>query len=84
MQFSCMLQLADQLQSLQCSRLHMRYEHGNGESHWQVLVVQGGKAAAETAVNMQSTGDFSAASTAEYERKWIHLYGYDFPKVNTC
>lgn len=44
--------------------------------------MQGGKAAAETAISMQATGDFSAASTSQYERKWNHLYGYDFGKVS--
>ena len=45
------------------------------------MCMQGGKAAAETAISMQSTGDYSAASTAQYERKWNQLYGYDFGKV---
>ncbi len=44
--------------------------------------MQGGKAAAETAVSMQATGDYSAASTSQYEQKWNHLYGYDFGKVS--
>lgn len=43
--------------------------------------MQGGKAAAETAISMQATGDYSAASTSQYEQKWNHLYGYDFGKV---
>lgn len=43
--------------------------------------MQGGKAAAETAISMQATGDYSAASTAQYERRWNQLYGYDFGKV---
>ena len=45
------------------------------------LCMQGGKAAAETAISMQATGDYSAASTAQYERRWNQLYGYDFGKV---
>ena len=45
------------------------------------VCVQGGKAAAETAISMQATGDYSAASTVQYERKWNQLYGYDFGKV---
>ena len=45
------------------------------------MCMQGGKAAAETAINMQTTGDYSAASTAQYERRWNQLYGYDFGKV---
>lgn len=45
--------------------------------------VQGGKAAAEAAISMQATGDFSAASTRQYERRWNYLYGYDFGKVHT-
>lgn len=44
--------------------------------------MQGGKAAAETAISMQVTGDYSAASTSQYEQKWNHLYGYDFGKVS--
>ena len=44
--------------------------------------MQGGKAAAETAISMQATGDYSAASTSQYEHKWNHLYGYDFGKVS--
>ena len=47
----------------------------------EVLCMQGGKAAAETAISMQATGDYSAASTAQYERRWNQLYGYDFGKV---
>lgn len=43
--------------------------------------MQGGKAAAESAINMQGTGDYSAASTRQYERRWNFLYGYDFGKV---
>lgn len=43
--------------------------------------MQGGKAAAESAINMQATGDYSAASTRQYERRWNFLYGYDFGKV---
>ncbi|KAL3161158.1 hypothetical protein ABBQ38_009529 [Trebouxia sp. C0009 RCD-2024] len=42
--------------------------------------IMGGKAAAETAISMQATGDYSAASTAQYERRWNQLYGYDFGK----
>lgn len=45
------------------------------------VAVQGGKAAAEAAINMQATGDYSAASTSQYERRWNQLYGYDFGKV---
>lgn len=44
--------------------------------------MQGGKAAAETAISMQARGDYSAASTSQYERKWNYLYGYDFGKVS--
>ncbi|DBB08196.1 hypothetical protein WJX82_008398 [Trebouxia sp. C0006] len=42
--------------------------------------IMGGKAAAETAISMRATGDYSAASTSQYEHKWNHLYGYDFGK----
>lgn len=47
----------------------------------QYVSLQGGKAAAETAISMQATGDYSSASTAQYERRWNQLYGYDFGKV---
>ncbi len=46
--------------------------------------MQGGKAAAETAISMRATGDYSAASTSQYEHKWNHLYGYDFGKVSSA
>lgn len=38
----------------------------------------GGKAAAETILDMRRTGDFSAASCKQYERRWMSLFGHDF------
>ena len=40
--------------------------------------MMGGKAAAESLLAMRATGDFSAASTRQYERAWMRLYGHDF------
>ena len=42
---------------------------------------QGGKAAAQTILDMKRTGDFSSKSTAVYERRWMELFGYDFAFV---
>lgn len=33
---------------------------------------------------MRKTGDFSKASTREYERRWIASYGFDFRNVSHC
>lgn len=38
----------------------------------------GGKAAADSLLAMRRTGDFSKASTKQYEAKWKQLYGHDF------
>jgi len=40
--------------------------------------MMGGKAAAETMLDMRRTGDFSKASCRAYERRWVQLYGHDF------
>jgi hypothetical protein len=42
---------------------------------------QGGKAAAQTILAMRATGDFSRASTRQYERAWMRAYGHDFGYV---
>jgi hypothetical protein len=41
--------------------------------------MMGGQAAADTLLDMRSTGDFSKASTAVYQRRWMAKYGHDFP-----
>lgn len=41
--------------------------------------MMGGRAAAETLVDMRTTGDFSKASTAQYTRRWMKAFGHDFP-----
>jgi hypothetical protein len=46
-----------------------------------VLAWQGGKAAAETMLDMRVTGDYSRQSTKEYQRRWIQLFGHDFHMV---
>lgn len=43
--------------------------------------VQGGKAAAETILDMRMTGDFSKASCKEYARRWNAAFGFDFKNV---
>lgn len=40
--------------------------------------MMGGKAAADALLACRQTGDFSAASTKQYETKWKQLYGHDF------
>ncbi len=40
--------------------------------------MMGGKAAAETLLDMRATGDFSKQSCKQYERRWYKAYGYDF------
>ena len=44
---------------------------------------QGGKAAAETIMDMRTTGDYSKQSTKEYERRWIQAFGHDFHMVHS-
>ncbi len=41
--------------------------------------MMGGRAAAETLLDMRATGDFSKASTAQYTRRWMKAFGHDFP-----
>jgi hypothetical protein len=41
--------------------------------------MMGGQAAADTLLDMRSTGDFSKASTVVYQRRWMAKYGHDFP-----
>lgn len=41
--------------------------------------MMGGKAAAETLLDMRSTGDYSKASTVVYQRRWMKAFGHDFP-----
>jgi hypothetical protein len=41
--------------------------------------MMGGKAAAKAIAAMRATGDFSAASCAQYERAWKGEFGHDFP-----
>ena len=45
------------------------------------LTPQGGKAAAEAMLAMRKTGDYSRASTRQYERAWMRAYGHDFSYV---
>ena len=47
----------------------------------ETSVLQGGKAAAETILDMRATGDFSKASCREYARRWYRDFGYDFNNV---
>jgi len=44
---------------------------------------QGGKAAAETILEMKESGDFSAYSTRVYQERWMKLFGHDFAYVST-
>lgn len=45
--------------------------------------MQGGKAAAETILDMRATGDFSKFSCQNYEKRWMNAFGYDFNNVST-
>lgn len=40
--------------------------------------MMGGKAAAETVLEMRELGNFSKAATQAYERRWMQAYGHDF------
>ncbi|KAI8473421.1 MAG: hypothetical protein J3K34DRAFT_410683 [Monoraphidium minutum] len=40
--------------------------------------MMGGKAAAATLLEMRSAGDFSAANTSRYQRRWMEAFGHDF------
>ena len=46
-------------------------------------MLQGGKAAADTILEMKESGDFSAASTRVYQQRWMQLFGHDFAYVST-
>lgn len=40
--------------------------------------IMGGKAAAETLVDMKNAGNYSKAAGSLYARRWYNLYGHDF------
>ncbi|KAL6749979.1 hypothetical protein V8C86DRAFT_2824776 [Haematococcus lacustris] len=40
--------------------------------------MMGGKAAAQTMLDMRRTGDFSKQSCRQYERRWFKAFGHDF------
>lgn len=42
---------------------------------------QGGKAAAETILDMRASGDYSKAAAKAYENRWMRAYGHDFGMV---
>ncbi len=42
---------------------------------------QGGKAAAQTILDMRTAGDYSKASTRVYEQRWMKAFGHDFAYV---
>lgn len=44
-------------------------------------ILQGGKAAAETILDMRASGDFSKLSCRNYEKRWVKDFGYDFNNV---
>ncbi len=46
--------------------------------------MQGGKAAAETILQLRQAGDFSKANTRLFERRWMQLFGHDFKLVGPC
>lgn len=41
--------------------------------------MMGGKAAADTLLEMRAAGCFTAANTARYQRRWVEAFGHDFP-----
>lgn len=43
--------------------------------------VQGGKAAAQTILDMRAAGDYSKLSTRIYEQRWMKAFGHDFAFV---
>ena len=43
--------------------------------------MMGGKAAAETLLEMKDSGDYSAEATRMYYHKWMKAYGHDFGMV---
>ncbi len=46
-----------------------------------VCGVQGGKAAAQTILDMRAAGDYSKLSTRIYEQRWMKAFGHDFAYV---
>lgn len=40
--------------------------------------MMGGKAAAETMLELRSAGDYSSSNTKRYEQRWMKAYGNDF------
>ena len=53
------------------------WQHELRPEHWE----QGGKAAAQTILDMRAAGDYSKASTRVYEQRWMQLFGHDFAYV---
>ena len=47
-----------------------------------LVMCQGGKAAAETMLDMRLTGDYSRQSTQQYQLRWMKLFGHDFSMVS--
>ena len=43
--------------------------------------MQGGKAAAQTILDMRAAGDYSKLSTRIYEQRWMKAFGHDFAFV---
>lgn len=43
--------------------------------------MMGGKAAAETLIEMKKTGDYSKEGTSGYSRRWMKAFGHDFGLV---
>jgi hypothetical protein len=48
---------------------------------WSDVCVQGGKAAAQTILDMRAAGDYSKLSTRIYEQRWMKAFGHDFAFV---
>jgi hypothetical protein len=47
-----------------------------------VLCKQGGKAAAETILDMRANTDFTLSAAKAYEDRWMAAYGHDFGFVS--
>ena len=69
-------------ESFRCSALTRSLPVATGLS-FSCQCVQGGKAAAQTILDMWATGDYSKASTQAYEKRWIAAFGHDFAMVLT-
>ena len=41
-------------------------------------MLQGGKAAAETILDMRVSSNYSRAAAKAYEQRWMKYYGHDF------